>query len=80
MVVDDAADLGWLMSDGYVKDVTKKYAGHWLSLSCAHRLRLNEQWWKDVLHPYTVPDSEMDHSENQHIRGMCLCVFVGLVL
>jgi len=58
----------WLMLlDGFVKDMTKKYAGHWLS--CARRLRLNEQWWKDVLQPYAVQDSEMDHSENQHIRG-----------
>jgi len=64
-------DMAVYVTDGYVKDMAKKYAGHWLSLSCARRLRLNEQWWKESLQPYTVQDSEMDHSENQHIRGIC---------
>jgi len=50
-----------------VKDVTKKYAGHWLM--CARRLRLNESWWKDALQPYALKNVEMDHSENQHITG-----------
>ena len=51
-----------------MKDVTKKYAGHWLM--CARRLRLNEQWWTDVLQPYALKNAEMDDSENQHITGM----------
>jgi len=50
-----------------VKDVTKKYAGHWLM--CARRLRLNEPWWKEVLQPYALKNAEMDDSENQHITG-----------
>jgi len=56
-----------MVTDGCVKDVTKKYAGHWLS--CARRLRLSEEWWIDVLQPYAVTNTEMDDSENQHIRG-----------
>ena len=57
------------VTEGCVKDLTKKYAGQWLSLSSTRRLQLNERWWNDTLQPYAVTDSAAEHSENQHIRG-----------
>ena len=57
-------------TDGCVKDLTKKYAGHWLS--CSRRLRLDEAWWRDVLQQYAVRNSAMDDSENRHIHAQLL--------
>jgi Rad4 transglutaminase-like domain len=50
-----------------VKDLTKKYAGHWLS--CARKLRLSEEWWQQVLAPFHHSDTARDELENKRIHG-----------
>ena len=56
-----------MLLDNHVKDLTKKYAGHWLS--CARKLRLSEEWWQQVLAPFQHSDSERDQLENKRIHG-----------
>jgi hypothetical protein len=56
-----------LTIDNCVKDLTKKYAGHWLS--CARKLRLSEEWWQQVLTPFQHPDAAREELENKRIHG-----------
>jgi len=54
--------------DGVVKDITAKYSTNWAT--SLKRLRLDEQWWSEVLEPFKPPASCVRNlTEDQHIHG-----------
>jgi len=53
--------------DETIKDVTKKYASDWSSLSW--KLRDDDAWWQQVILPFQPKSSPKDENEDQHIEG-----------
>jgi len=54
--------------DNKVKDLTAKYSARWAT--SWKRLRLDEQWWNEVLEPFKPSASCVKNvSEDQLIRG-----------
>jgi len=67
--------------DGGVKDITIKYSSTWAT--SLRRLRLDDQWWNEVLTPYKPPSScARNVSEDRVINGnslnVALCVSLTL--
>jgi len=57
-----------------VKDITAKYSANWAT--SMKKLRLDEQWWSQVLDPFRPPASCVRNlSEDQHIHGNDYSVF-----
>ena len=53
--------------DHCIKDLTKKYASHWLT--CVRKLRISDEWWQSLLARYRTKDTDQDQLENTLIHG-----------
>ena len=48
--------------NGHVRDVTERYACNWMTTTA--KQRINPDWWKQTLRPYTGPASKQDKEES----------------
>ncbi len=62
------------VSDGCVKDVTKRYASDWMSQT--RRLRVDATWWRDALDPFRPLDAKRDEQEELKLQGEFGCVLL----
>ena len=52
--------------DGKAKDVTCRYASKWMTET--QKLRIDRDWWKETLKPYTPLDKKLDSAEDAQLR------------
>lgn len=57
--------LGW-NSNNTVKDLTKRYAPQWLTMT--QKLRVDPGWWRRTLKPYTPPRSVWEREEDEELE------------
>ncbi|KAL8583477.1 hypothetical protein ACOMHN_044835 [Nucella lapillus] len=53
-------------NDGSVKDITAKYAPRWLSHT--RKQRVDSDWWRESLEPYSSTNAALDDLENRDIK------------
>ena len=56
------------MGDGCVKDLTAKYAPHWLQRT--RKERVDSTWWSPALRPFLSRDFFTEMQENEEIKGI----------
>ncbi|XP_034933735.1 DNA repair protein complementing XP-C cells [Chelonus insularis] len=55
-------------SGGSIKDVTRRYAPHWLTVT--RKQRVDETWWKETLVPWLEPKSVLSKAEDEMLLQM----------
>lgn len=53
-------------SDGFVKDLGKKYDPTWMTSS--RKRRVDEDWWGETLEPFLGPEDARDKEEDKEVR------------
>ncbi|XP_015175417.1 PREDICTED: DNA repair protein complementing XP-C cells homolog [Polistes dominula] len=54
--------IAWNM-DGTLRDVTRRYCPHWLTVT--RKQRIDENWFKDTLHPWKEKKSAISEAEDK---------------
>lgn len=49
-------------SEGKVKDVTRRYCPHWMTVT--RKQRVDENWWAESLNPWKEKDSAISKAED----------------
>lgn len=53
--------LAW-NNDGTIKDVTRRYAPQWLTVT--RKQRADDTWWSETMAPYKPPNSAREREED----------------
>lgn len=54
--------------DGYVKDITPRYASKWLTET--RKLRVSDDWLEETVNPYRSCDADSHAKEDDDIKGL----------
>ncbi|KAF7645469.1 hypothetical protein LDENG_00203940, partial [Lucifuga dentata] len=57
-------------SDGFVKDLGRKYDPTWMTKS--RKRRVDEEWWEQTLQPFLRPEDERDKKEDKELEATLL--------
>ncbi|XP_012250520.2 DNA repair protein complementing XP-C cells homolog isoform X1 [Athalia rosae] len=53
-------------SEGYVKDVTRRYCPHWLTLT--RKQRVDEKWWLEAYASFKEPETALTKAEDEMLK------------
>ncbi|XP_049791497.1 DNA repair protein complementing XP-C cells homolog isoform X1 [Schistocerca nitens] len=56
--------VAW-QDDGTIRDVTRRYCPKWHTVT--QKLRVDEEWWKESLKPFTGQRTARDHQEDEDL-------------